>query len=457
LHSIRWRLAAVFSAFLFACLLGLGLYLARFISPDHAAALWGGLTAAIIIATSLSLYLVTRFLRSLTESLTELIRLTYCMVESKIIERDIPRTPREVGALGQALYQTAARVQARLEQSHREKEHFATLLSQMVDALIVVDNTSRITMINTPAGQLFHLKPEEVQGRTFIEAVRDYELSDIVQRCLASGAPQSGFVETMPERRFLEIVVSALPDKSGGLAIIHDLTRLRRLETIRRDFVSNISHELRTPVSSIKALAETLRDGALEDPTVAGDFLEKIHVEADRLAQMVEELGELSRIESGQVPLAKKPLDIATVIQRAVDRMAAQAERAGLSVNINSPPRMPPVLADAGRIEQVLVNLLHNAIKFTPSGGRIRVTAQTDGRNIIISVSDTGRGISTDDLPRIFERFYKADKARSGGGTGLGLAIVKHIIEAHGGRIWAESREGQGATFHFTLSAAPCL
>jgi len=454
MQSLKWRLAALCAGFLFVCLLGTGIYLSRFMSAGSAVAFWAGLGAALVIAPGLIFLLVNRSLRALTVSLHKLKLFAYRLSESSPAESEIPRSPREVGALSQALYQTAALVQARLAQVDAEKERFTTLLSHMVDPLLTVNRDGIITLLNAPAGQLFHVTLEAAAGRTFMEVVRDHELNAIVQRCLAQGTPQNGFVETMPGRQFLEIIVTALPDKNGCLAIIHDLTRLRRLETIRRDFVSNISHELRTPISSIKALAETLRDGAGEDPAVARDFLEKITVEADRMAQMVEELGELSRIEYGQIVLDKSPLNLKSAVSRAVARMAAQAERAGLTVKVDMAEGLPPALADAVRIEQVLVNLLHNAIKFTPAGGRIGVGAQLKDGALLITVSDTGTGIAEDDLPRIFERFYKADKARTGGGTGLGLAIAKHIIEAHGGHIWAESEEGRGAIFYFTLPRA---
>jgi two-component system, OmpR family, phosphate regulon sensor histidine kinase PhoR len=245
--------------------------------------------------------------------------------------------------------------------------------------------------------------------------------------------------------------VSPLPGEPGAAMVIRDLTEIKRLERVRRDFVANISHELRTPLASLKLLAETLKAGACDDPAVAADFLGRIEVETDKLTQMVLELGELSRIESGESPPVKKSLDIVPFIEKVVERLRPQADRAELALSVETVPGLKPVPADADRIEQVLVNLIHNAIKFTLPGGKITVTAATTPVGVEISVKDTGVGISPDDLPRIFERFYKADKARSGGGTGLGLAIAKHIIQAHGGDIRAESYLGKGAKFTFTL------
>lgn len=236
--------------------------------------------------------------------------------------------------------------------------------------------------------------------------------------------------------------------------VFHDITRVRHLETVRKDFISNISHELRTPLASLKALTETLQDGALEDKNVANHFLNRIEIEVDSISLIVQELLELSRIESGIVPLELEVVDPAQLINIAVDRLRLQAENSGLSLNLNCPENLPPVLADFSRLEQVLVNLLHNAIKFTSSGGSITVGCSYTGEQVLFSVSDTGVGIPSEDIPRIFERFYKADRARAGGGTGLGLAISKHIVEAHNGEIWAESIEGKGSTFHFSIPKA---
>jgi len=226
------------------------------------------------------------------------------------------------------------------------------------------------------------------------------------------------------------------------------------LETVRRDFVSNISHELRTPLASLKALSETLRDGALEDPPAARRFIDRMEVEVDALAQMVQELLELSRIESGQVPMRLAPASLADVIVPAVERLRPQAERAGIDLAVEIDAEAPVVLADVERIQQVVTNLVHNAIKFTPVGGSVWVRAATRSDEAVVFVQDTGAGIAADDLPRIFERFYKADRARAGGGTGLGLAIARHIVQAHGGEVGVESVEGRGSTFRFTLPLA---
>jgi two-component system phosphate regulon sensor histidine kinase PhoR len=277
------------------------------------------------------------------------------------------------------------------------------------------------------------------------------------RRSRETGESQEESVELPARHLFLQLVV--LPDQTtgGSLLLVQNLTRVRRLETVRRDFISNVSHELRTPLASLKALTETLQEGALEDPKAARRFLGRIETEVDALTQMAAELLELTRIESGQVPLEMKAVDPANLLNLSSDRMRAQAERAGLKLRVEAPTCMPMIQADAPRLEQVLVNLIHNAIKFTQPGGEVVLSTSSEGNFIHFSVRDSGSGIPADELERIFERFYKADRARSGGGTGLGLSIARHIVEAHGGKIWAESAEGRGSTFYFTIPVNQAL
>ena len=339
----------------------------------------------------------------------------------------------------------------RLRYLESENSRLELMMDNVADAIFVVNRYSEITKVNDTAVKMFNLEPNVV-GHTFIDAIRDHEFDAMVKTCLASGTRQHGSIELRPNRRFFEVTVTPPKNEPGAVVVVRDLTEIKRLETVRRDFVANISHELRTPLASLKLLAETLKGGAIEDNAVAADFLDRIEIETDKLTQMVRELGELSRIESGEAPLSKKPVDLALFINKVAERMKPQSDRGELALSVEIAPGLRPVSADADRLEQVLVNLLHNAVKFTPPGGRITVAAAPKGGNAVeISVKDTGIGISPDDLPRVFERFYKADKSRGGGGTGLGLAIAKHIVKAHGGEIRAESAPGQGSTFYITL------
>jgi len=246
------------------------------------------------------------------------------------------------------------------------------------------------------------------------------------------------------------IVVPDRDTRGGTLLLVQDLTRVRKLETVRRDFISNLSHELRTPLASLKALTETLQDGALTDAEAAPRFLGRIHTEVDALTQMAQELLDLSKIESGQIELVLRKVDPLAVLKSAADRMRLQAERAGVSLTVET-ATPPNVRADAARLEGVLVNLIHNAVKFTRRGGSVTLSANADGESVVFAVRDSGAGIPSDDLPRIFERFYRVDKSRAGSGTGLGLSIAKYLVEAHGGAIRAENAEGGGTRISFTL------
>ena len=404
------------------------------------------------IAALVAILLALQISRSTTEPLKKLTQMSKGMARGEFDQKIQITSRDEVGELAEAFNLMAARLKEMVTVLTNERDKMAAILSTMGDGILVVDSESRVTMVNRAAEKLLKLSEDEAVGRTFIEVVRDHELDSILQECLKTLEQQTGVAETEPRRQFLRMI--ATPLGSGSLVLLQDISELRRLETVRRDFISNISHELRTPVASLKVLAETLQEGAIDDRAVAQDFLHKINIEVDRLTQMVNELGELSRIESGEFPLKIQPVDLGDVVRRVAERLRAQAERGGLSLKVDIPHGLAKALADEERVEQVLVNLVHNAIKFTSPGGRITISTEVEGDSILISVADTGVGIPADDLPRIFERFYKADKARSGGGTGLGLAIAKHIVEALGGKIWVESIEGRGSTFTFTLTVA---
>lgn len=377
----------------------------------------------------------------------------------------------EIAQLTQAFHAMSRQVSSQIAALEAERSKLSAVLAEISDGLLILDAAGQVQTINRAAQDLFNVTENEAAGRSLIEVLRLHQVVDLAEAARQSGQTQTTILE-LPGRQ-LTLQVIAIPrhlDDSepvepgaspgsvpGVLLLFQNLTRLRRLETVRRDFISNISHELRTPLASLKALTETLQEGALEDPPAARRFLSQIETEVDALSQMVTELLELARIESGRVPLQLEPVDPAALLEGTVDRLRLQAERAGLQVSITAGD-LPAVLADPVRLEQVLVNLLHNAIKFTPAGGEIRLHAGRFSENpevfVLFSVQDTGIGISPADLTRIFERFYKADRARSSRGTGLGLAIARHLVEGHGGKLWAESTEGRGSTFYFTVPIA---
>ena len=398
--------------------------------------------AAFVLALQLS-KLTTDPVRKLTQMARK--------ISEGDLNQEIKTASRgEIGELATAFNLMATKMKEMIWLIGMDRDRMSVILSQMSDGIILLDGEGKIMAVNEAAKEILQITEEDAIGHIFIEAVHDYELHELVSKCIETKKECTASVEISDTKQFLLAIATPL-EGGGCLLLLQNLTELKRLDAVKRDLSANISHELRLPIASVKALAETLMQGAIDDPSVAKEFLGQINAETDRLAQMVQELSDLSRIESGQAPLVKQKIGIGEVITRSVERIKPQADRAGLSINIDVASDLPPVAADRDRIEQVLVNLLHNSIKFTPHGGGITISAISSSYSIQLSVADSGVGISADDLPRIFERFYKADRARSGGGTGLGLAIAKHIIEAHGGKIWAQSIEGKGATFTFTL------
>lgn len=386
-------------------------------------------------------------------------RLTETAQEIANGERDeIPPNTRrdELGQLQQSIQFMADRLNQQIDDLSTERGKLEAVLTNMTDGVIIVNAAGMVQLINPAALQLFKSSADQSLNKSLVEVVRNFQLVDLWRRCQSTGEQQSTTLETAPDHLFIQGIATPLDSALPGmiLLVLQDLTRIRKLETVRRDFVSNVSHELRTPLASLKALTETLEEGALDDPPAAHRFLQRMNTEIDNLTQMVHELLELSRIESNKVPLQRVPVAPCDIAQPAVERMQMQAERAALTLSMDCPSDLPLVRADAFRIEQVLVNLIHNAIKFTGPGGAISISAYREGSSVAFAIRDTGVGIPPEVLPRIFERFYKVDRARSSGGTGLGLSIARHIIEAHGGRIWAESAVNQGSTFFFTLPIA---
>ena len=414
------------------------------------------LFSATLIATLLAIFLAMWIASRTTLPLHELTEVASQMAQGHLGNRMIPAHDDEVGELTHAFNSMAVQLGSQIEALESERSKMAAVLSQMTDGVVIVNRIGQVELINPAAEDLFEVFQAEAIGHSLAEVLRHHQLVDLWQRAQTTGETQVSTIEISNRRLYLQGVATPLGQALPGsiLLLVQNMTRLRRLETVRRDFISNISHELRTPLASLKALTETLQEGALEDPPAARRFLQRMETEVDALSLMISELLELSRIESGRVPLQLESTSPCDLLTAAVDRLRLQAERSGLTISIHCSTETPPVLADPRRMEQVIVNLLHNAIKFTASGGKIDVQTVLTGDYVQFVVRDTGVGIPAKDLERIFERFYKADRARSGGGTGLGLAIARHIIEAHGGKIWAESIEGKGSDFFFTLSLA---
>jgi two-component system phosphate regulon sensor histidine kinase PhoR len=396
---------------------------------------------SLILLFFIALWFAWRYfdLRSQLENYANLIR----------GQNDLHVDVKELENLSSAVTSLIATFDMRHATLDAERARLATVLEQITDGVLITDSQGLIQFANPAAGKLF--QTSNPLHRSIAEVVRNHQLVEAWRRCQQTRQMQSESIEVPTRHQFLQLVV--IPDKhaSGSLLLVQDLTRLRRLETVRRDFVSNLSHELRTPLASLKALAETLQEGALDDPPAARRFIHQIQIEVDALTQMVTELLQLSQIESGRFSLDIAPVAACDLLNSASKRMQLQAERAGLTLRVECADDLPKVRIDSQRMEQVLVNLIHNAVKFTRAGGEVVVLAEADKGFVRFAVGDTGVGIPADEVTRIFERFYRVDKSRTGSGTGLGLSIAKHIVEAHGGKIWAESIEGRGSTIFFSI------
>ena len=354
----------------------------------------------------------------------------------------------EVGELAHAFNEMSAKLKELVEAISEDRARLATILDNMTDGVVMTDAEGNISLANRAAEKLFNIK--EARNKPPIEAVRDHEVDELLKLCLKTAQTQATQYESGTSKRYLRAI--AIPIAySGVLLLFQDLTELRDLQTTRRELIGNISHEFRTPLAGIKAMVETLSGGAVDDRRAARDFLTRIDSEVDRLTQLVAELTELSRIETGKAELRPEPVNLNQLVEEVIAQLSPQAERQKLSIAREFAADLPSVPADKDRVRQVIANLVHNAIKFTRPGGEIKIITRTLEGSAVVDIADTGAGIARDDLPHVFERFYKGDKARAGEGTGMGLAIAKHVVEAHGGNIWVESEEGKGATFSFSL------
>ena len=366
------------------------------------------------------------------------------------------QSAQEAGELAAAFNRMGDSLTGAMRDLAGERNKLSAVLDTMSDGMVVVDSREEVTLINSAAAALFGGESQARRAPPSVVNI-DHQLRQLFAACRAAGERQYAEIVLTSGRRTVSAVVTPLEDEQEGemLVTLHDLTELRQVETSRREFVSNVSHELRTPLSSIKAMAETLEDGGLADPRINADYIRRIRVETDRMTTLVNDLLELTRLQSGQEDMEAQPVDIAAVIQEEGRRYADIARSLGIEARVSLPDALPKVAAQEDRMRQVVRNLLDNALKFTQEDGRIDVSASTDdGRIVEVRVSDNGIGIPPESLPHIFERFYKVERSRRDAGSGLGLAIVKNIVQAFGGQVQAESKEGEGSTLSFTVPTA---
>jgi len=431
--QIRWKLTTIFTSLLFLFVL---------------------IQWVLIFFYEKSLFVTTLF------SFVSVAILAYLLLKSftRPVENNFSKTIDEINFL----------LKDATKEISREEDYLQTILKGMAEGVLAVDGRGRIRMVNEALRKLFPLPPE-VLDRTLLELIRNAELEEAIREAIRNGKI-SAFeltLPTSPGRSYEVNVVGIRPtserineegrEMGGAIAVFHDISRLKELERIRQDFVANVSHELRTPLTTIKGYAETLLEGAMKEE-VAFQFIQVIKRHTDRLTKIVEDLLTLSKIESKEFQLKMEVISLRDLIDGVIGFVKEPAEKKKISISPNEIPSSLTLKADRNYLEQILINLLDNAIKYTPEGGRITISAiENNSEEIQFSVGDNGIGIPREDLPRIFERFYRVDKGRSqeSGGTGLGLSIVKHLVQAHGGRIWVESRLGEGSTFSFTLPSLP--
>jgi len=358
---------------------------------------------------------------------------------------------REVEELASSFNEMSFKLKELIDTISGDKTRLETILENMADGVIMTDNEGKILLANRAIKKLLEI--ENAVDKPLINAVRDYEVDELLKLCLQNKDTRYVQFESSKSKRYLRAIAVPISDSKSESALIlfQDLTDIRNLQTTRRELIGNISHEFRTPLAGIKAMVETLQDGALEDREATNDFLNRIDSEVDRLTQMVAELTELMRIETGKSEMKLEPVDINALVEQVVNQLNPQIEKKGLSVTTELDAMLPSVRVDIERMRQVIINLVHNAVKFTQPSGNITITTGRSDNSVIVEVADTGTGVSRDDLPHVFERFYKADRSRADGGTGMGLAIAKHVIEAHGGSIRVRSEEGKGAKFSFDI------
>ncbi|MFA5143265.1 MAG: ATP-binding protein [Candidatus Omnitrophota bacterium] len=366
----------------------------------------------------------------------------------------------ETGDLAKALNDMADEINAKVKNISSEKAKLEAILSSMFEGIMLTNERGEILLLNPSIRKLFFIDSSP-EGRKPLEVIRNNAIQEIVDRVLHENREviTQEVSISIPEQKTIMINgVPIIKDNiiEGAVFVFHDITELKRLEEIRKDFVANVSHELRTPISSIKGYAETLLDGKVDNEDTVKEFLSIIYQDSNRLANLIDDLLDLSKIESGKMKMEFEPLEILPIVSRCVNVLEKTAKDKTLSLKLDIPADLSKVLGDHKRLSQVFLNLLDNAIKYTPEGGSITVIATSKEKIVQIDISDTGIGIAEKDLPRIFERFYRVDKARSRelGGTGLGLSIVKHIIQAHNGQVWVQSTLGQGSTFSFTIPTA---
>jgi two-component system phosphate regulon sensor histidine kinase PhoR len=463
---MRWRLFFPFVLLQLGLLAGLALGIARWV--DEASlrgTLLGLVGATALIGVAATLVLSRVVARRFTDPLRKLHTAVERMDGNPDSLRVLTEGTDEVGRLGETFNMMSARLDQRIAQLEQDRHQLRAILSGMIEGVVALDAEQRVLYANERAAALLEFHAKNPVGRRLWEVVRQRSFLDMVQRALAAAEPYreelSWHGRTQRSLTVHLAQLAANPPR-GAVLVLHDTSELRRLERLRQEFVANVSHELKTPLSVIKACVETLLDGAIDDAEHRGPFLQQIAAQGDRLHMLILDLLSLARIESGEQLFEFRAVSLADVVNTCVERHRARAESRRQTLLIGNSEEDPPLeemltaWADEEAVDHILDNLLDNAVKYTPEGGTIRIGWRPENDQTVIEVVDTGIGIPEHDLPRVFERFYRVDKARSRelGGTGLGLAIVKHLTQAMHGTVGVTSRIGRGTIFTVRLPRA---
>jgi len=407
----------------------------------------------VLLVTGTASLLISRSFSDRVDRLTDFF---HRVAEGDFRPLEADRAGDALEALAISLNATAARLDRSIQTLTEERNLSSAILGSMVEGVAVVNAAERLLFANRGFAEILGLDVPPQSGSALLEVVRQTELIEAVRGVLTGETRVEAEIVTGTLRQhFFAVTVASVSaaETSGAVIVLHDITELRKLERIRRDFVANVSHEFKTPLTAIQGFAETLLAGAIDDPQNRIRFLEIILEHSRRLARLTDDLLKLSKMDADKLELEIRRLSVSVFVESCIEIAQRPAANKDLRISVKLPERLPDIAADRRRLAEVLQNLLDNAMQYTPAGGQIMVSASANGAEMTFTVSDTGIGIPQADQPRIFERFYRVDVARSRevGGTGLGLSIAKHLVEAHGGRIWVHSEVGQGSQFYFTV------
>ncbi len=459
-RKIFLKLFLSFIAIIAVCILTISVSAGIVLNGDITSILWIALIGALV-AGFFALFLSIFIARTLTEPLADMVHVVRNISEGIFRTRAWVRSKDEIGTLAESINQMSENLEERIKTISEHTNELMAILSSMIEGVVAIDENERVMMINEAAKKMFNLYDDSIIGRPYWEIIRNNELYNCIARALAEGHTRSAEItDALFSNKVFRAQVAPIFELpadnqqgkkkvTGAVLVFNDITDIRRLENMRIDFVANVSHELKTPITSIKGFVETLKERALTEPENARKFLDIIENHTNRLNNLINDLLNLSRIESKDIPLKITEIDPLPVINKVAGGLTHRFQEKKQALSIEFSDTFPHLMADESLLEQAITNLLDNAIKYTEGGGKITVSGTTEKNWIRLEVADTGIGIPAKDLPRIFERFYRVDKARSRemGGTGLGLAIVKHIMAAHGGSVTVESKLGAGSKF----------